>query len=80
LLTFNLLPYFLYTVVPCTNTGPNIVGNVLVHETATIGKDCKIGPDVVGFLPPPPSTDPPPLPGKGCKIGSDVIGFDFAII
>ncbi|KAJ3175804.1 mannose-1-phosphate guanyltransferase [Irineochytrium annulatum] len=25
----------------------NIVGNVLVHESAVIGKDCKIGPDVV---------------------------------
>jgi mannose-1-phosphate guanylyltransferase len=28
-------------------TGAHIVGNVLVHETVTIGKDCKIGPDVV---------------------------------
>ncbi|PKI72330.1 probable mannose-1-phosphate guanylyltransferase 3 [Punica granatum] len=27
-------------------TGPNIVGNVLVHESAKIGEGCLIGPDV----------------------------------
>ncbi|KAJ3116871.1 mannose-1-phosphate guanyltransferase [Phlyctochytrium bullatum] len=26
---------------------PGIIGNVMIHETATVGKDCKIGPDVV---------------------------------
>jgi mannose-1-phosphate guanylyltransferase len=30
-----------------TADGTNIVGNVLIHPTASIGKDCKIGPNVV---------------------------------
>ncbi|XP_058099405.1 mannose-1-phosphate guanylyltransferase 1-like [Magnolia sinica] len=31
---------------PMLATGPHIVGNVLVHETAVIGEGCLIGPDV----------------------------------
>lgn len=27
-------------------SGPGIVGNVLVHPTAVIGNDCRIGPNV----------------------------------
>ncbi|KAJ3216684.1 mannose-1-phosphate guanyltransferase [Dinochytrium kinnereticum] len=29
------------------STTPGVVGNVIIHETATVGKDCKIGPNVV---------------------------------
>ncbi|KAJ3318137.1 Mannose-1-phosphate guanylyltransferase 1 [Blyttiomyces sp. JEL0837] len=36
----------------------DIVGNVIIHETATIGKDCKIGPNVVI--------------GPGVKVGNGV--------
>ena len=28
-------------------TGSNIIGHVLIHPTATIGRNCKIGPNVV---------------------------------
>lgn len=27
-------------------SGPGVVGNVLIDETAKIGKDCRIGPNV----------------------------------
>ena len=38
------------------STGPEFVGNVLVHPTAKIGEGCKIGPDV--------------SIGEGCVVGS----------
>lgn len=41
-------------------SGPEIVGNVLVHPTATIGSGCKIGPDVV--------LGPNVVVGDGCRL------------
>eukprot|EP00039_Didymoeca_costata_P018700 m.334595 g.334595 ORF g.334595 m.334595 type:complete len:360 (-) comp17394_c0_seq1:144-1223(-) len=41
-------------------TGPNIVGNVLVHESTKIGSNCKIGPDVV--------LGPNVTVGDGCRL------------
>nr|WHO17378.1 mannose-1-phosphate guanylyltransferase [Anoectochilus roxburghii] len=38
--------------------GPHVIGNVLVHETASIGEGCLIGPDVAI--------------GPGCVVGSGV--------
>lgn len=41
-------------------SGPQFVGNVLVHESAKIGANCKIGPDVV--------IGPNVVIGDGCRL------------
>ena len=42
----------------CLSSGPHVLGNVLIHETAIIGDDCLIGPDVAI--------------GPGCVVGPGV--------
>lgn len=46
-------------------SGPGVVGNVLVDETAKIGKDCRIGPNV--------TIGPDVVLSDGCRIKRSTI-------